>query len=69
MQLVSNASQGHKMASNIIFALIALLTVVQEQWVEVFSPVLPESWYAPAVAILSVLGVVARLIDQGLPHE
>lgn len=69
MRLVSNAAQGYKMASNIVFALIALLTVVQEQWVEVFSPVLPESWYAPTVAILAVLGVVARLIDQGLKDE
>lgn len=66
MRLVSNASQFYKMGSNIVFVLIALLTVVQEQWVEVFAPVLPETWYAPIVAILAVLGVVARLIDQGL---
>lgn len=66
MRLVSNASDFYKMGSNIVFILIALLTVVQEQWVEVFSPILPESWYAPVVATLSILGVAARLIDQGL---
>ena len=64
--LVKEASQGWKMASNWVFTAIALLTVVQEQWVEVFSPILPEAWYAPTVAALAILGVISRLIDQGI---
>lgn len=66
MRLVTNASQFYKMGSNLVFFLIAILTAVQEGWLEIFSPVLPESWYAPMVAVLALLGVVARLIDQGL---
>lgn len=66
MKLVNNVSQFYKMGSNIVFVLIALLTAVQEQWIDVFEPVLPQSWYAPIIAVLAVLGVVSRLIDQGL---
>lgn len=66
MKLINEAGAWWRMASNWVFIAIALLTVVQEQWVEVFAPVLPETWYAPTVALLTILGVVARLIDQGI---
>lgn len=66
MKLISTAGQWWKMASNWILIAIAILTVIEQQWIDVFSPVLPESWYAPIVAILAVLGVIARLIDQGI---
>lgn len=69
MKLVSNANQGWKMASNWVFILIAVLTVIQQEWAEVFSPIMPAEWYPYIVGALSLLGVAARLIDQGLPKE
>ena len=68
MKLVSNAGSAHKMASNWMFILIAVLTTVKDQWEDVFAAVLPDAWYAPIVATLAVFGVVARLIDQGLDN-
>lgn len=68
-KLVKAAGSWHKMASNWVFIAIAVLTAVKTQWGDVFSAVLPDSWYAPIVAILAVLGVVARLIDQGLENH
>lgn len=66
MRLIAESGQWYRMASNWVFILIAILTTLEQDWVPVFSQVLPESWYAPIVAILAILGVVARLIDQGI---
>lgn len=66
MRLIPESGKWYLMASNWVYIAIAILTLVESEWVPIFSPVLPESWYAPIVAILALLGVVARLIDQGI---
>lgn len=63
--LVRSHKHAWKMASNWVFVAIALLTGVEAQW-DVFSKVLPQEWYAYVVAALALLGIAARLIDQGL---
>lgn len=67
--LVRNANQWYKMGSNLTFILIAVLSIVRQQWDEVFSLVMPNEWYPYLMAVLAVLGVFARLYDQGLDNE
>lgn len=64
--LIKESSQFYKMFSNWVFVIIALLTVVQTQWNDVFSKVVPDSYYPYIIAALSLLGVVSRLINQGI---
>jgi hypothetical protein len=66
MPLIPNAKHSWKFGSNIMFLLIAILSGVESRWEGVFSQVMPQEWYAPIVAILAVLGIVVRHIDQGL---
>lgn len=66
---INEASQFWKMASNWVYFAIAVLTAVQEQWVPVFSNVMPEQWYPYVVAVLAVLGVFVRLLNQGIKAE
>lgn len=65
MHLIPEAKQWYKMASNWLFAAIAILSGVEAKW-DVFSTVLPEAWYPYVVAILAFLGIIARLINQGI---
>ena len=67
MRLISDAKHSWKFASNIVFAIIAVLAGIKEQWEEVFSAVLPDEWFAPIVAVLAILGIIVRHIDQGTP--
>lgn len=64
--LIKEASQSWKMASNWIYAIIAILTVIQEQWIPVFSAVMSQDVYMLTVLGLAVLGPIARVINQGI---
>lgn len=64
--LIKEASQFYKMFSNWVFVLIAVLTVVQSEWGEVWSKVIPDGAHPYIIAALSLLGVVSRLINQGI---
>lgn len=65
MKLIAEYKHWWRMASNWMFALIALLTAVQDNWAA-FSEVVPQSWYPYIVITLTVLGIASRLIDQGV---
>lgn len=64
--LIKEASQSWKMASNWIYAIIAILTVIQEEWIPVFSAVMSQDVYMLTVLGLAVLGPIARVINQGI---
>lgn len=66
MRLISNAKDGWKFASNIVFLIIAVLAGVKEQWDDVFSAVVPNEWFPAIVAVLAILGIIVRHIDQGI---
>lgn len=66
MRLISNAKDSWKFASNIVFMVIAILAGIKEQWDEVFAHVIPNDWFPAIVAVLAILGIIVRHIDQGI---
>lgn len=66
---IPEAKHFWKMASNWMFLAIAILTGIKEQWHDTFAAVVPDSWYPYLVAIIALLGILARVINQGIKRN
>lgn len=66
MKLVKNVSSLGKAYSNWAAAAVFIVAGIQSQWGEVFSKAIPEQYQPIIYAVLALVAIVGRAVDQGL---